>query len=315
MNSEVEPAPHRTASQSIPLRHPGAKGEVLAEVELVGGGLRALSLGGVDLIETYPEDRRPPFCAGAVLFPWPNRVRSGNWTQRGVSHELPNTEPALGNANHGLVLDQPFTLERRTPDTVDLAASVGPQPGYPFQVTLRLMYRLTYAGIEVDVEVTNESSWPAPVAFGAHPYLRIGDCPTAELALQVAAHTRIEVDEQLIPVRVSRVAGSDLDFRQPRRIGNAELNTCLGDIDLVDGRRRIVLAAPDGREVELWASADFGYVQIYTCPQYPRAEGDTRSLAIEPMTAPADALNSGTGLLWLAPEEVASMSWGISGRL
>jgi aldose 1-epimerase len=33
------------------------------------------------------------------------------------------------------------------------------------------------------------------------------------------------------------------------------------------------------------------------------------AVAIEPMTAPADALNHGVGLRWLAPGDVLSASW------
>lgn len=300
---------------SCELRYPGAGGEVLAAVDPIGGGVRALSLGGVDLIETYPEGTPPPYCAGAVLFPWPNRVRDGRWSQRGAHHELEITEPELNNANHGLVRAARFALDRRSPSEVALSLSAGPQPGYPFQVTLRLVYRLNEAGIEVDVALTNESPWPAPVAFGAHPYLRVGDCPVDQLSLQVPARTRFEVDDQLIPVRKLSVAGTGLDFRAPRRIADAELNTCFGELELTDGRRRIVVAAPDGRQVELWAGEEFRYVQVYTCTRYPRAERPVRALAIEPMTAPADALNSGSGLIWLEPEDRVALNWGISGRV
>jgi aldose 1-epimerase len=36
-----------------------------------------------------------------------------------------------------------------------------------------------------------------------------------------------------------------------------------------------------------------------------------QALAVEPMTAPPDALNSGQGLLWLEPEQSWEGSWGL----
>jgi aldose 1-epimerase len=42
--------------------------------------------------------------------------------------------------------------------------------------------------------------------------------------------------------------------------------------------------------------------------QYP---GRSRAVAVEPMTGPANAFNSGEGLRWLAPGESFTMSWGI----
>ena len=35
------------------------------------------------------------------------------------------------------------------------------------------------------------------------------------------------------------------------------------------------------------------------------------AVALEPMTAPPDALNSGTGLIWLEPGESWTSSWGV----
>ena len=50
-------------------------------------------------------------------------------------------------------------------------------------------------------------------------------------------------------------------------------------------------------------------MQVYTATNYP----DTPlAVAIEPMTAPADAFNSGRGLRRLAPGETWTVEWGLS---
>ena len=299
------------ATGDVTLHHQVAGRVLRASVDLVGGGLRALSFGGVDIVETYPAGSAAPYCSGAILFPWPNRVRDGRWTQRGVGHELVITEVERGNANHGLVLNTPFVIERQTESEVAVSVSVAPQPGYPFQLRLRVTYRLTDGGLEVDCRVTNQSGWPAPVALGVHPYLRIGQCPTADLTVQVAAGTYLEVDAQLIPTGERPVTDTAIDLRAPRMLGGIELNTCFGHLDVVDGRSRTIIAAPNGREVDLWADDSFGYVQIYTCPGFPRRASTELALAVEPMTAPANALNSGVGLKWLEPEAAWEASWGI----
>ena len=302
------------ATGDVTLHHQVAGRVLRASVDLVGGGLRALSFGGVDIVETYPAGSAAPYCSGAILFPWPNRVRDGRWTQRGVGHELVITEVERGNANHGLVLNTPFVIERQTESEVAVSVSVAPQPGYPFQLRLRVTYRLTDGGLEVDCRVTNQSGWPAPVALGVHPYLRIGECPTADLTVQVAAGTYLEVDAQLIPTGERPVTDTAIDLRAPRMLGGIELNTCFGHLDVVDGRSRTIIAAPNGREVDLWADISFGYVQIYTCPTFPRSTSTGLALAVEPMTAPANALNSGVGLKWLEPEGEWEASWGIHPR-
>ena len=46
-----------------------------------------------------PPRSKPPLGAGCVLVPWPNRVAGATWQ----GHQLEVTEPARGNAIHGLV--------------------------------------------------------------------------------------------------------------------------------------------------------------------------------------------------------------------
>jgi aldose 1-epimerase len=52
----------------------------------------------------------------------------------------------------------------------------------------------------------------------------------------------------------------------------------------------------------------FGYIQVFTPRDYP---GRELTVAIEPMTCPANAFNSGEALRWLAPGESFEASWGL----
>jgi aldose 1-epimerase len=72
------------------------------------------------------------------------------------------------------------------------------------------------------------------------------------------------------------------------------------------------LSAADGRTVSLWADEQFGYVQVFITRRFPRGDELMTAVAIEPMTAPADAFNSGDGLRWVKPGECWSVSWAIS---
>lgn len=56
----------------------------------------------------------------------------------------------------------------------------------------------------------------------------------------------------------------------------------------------------------------FGYVQAFTTDQFLTDGGMVTTAALEPMTAPADALNSGEGLRWLQPGEALKLSWSIA---
>jgi aldose 1-epimerase len=185
-------------------------------------------------------------------------------------------------------------------------------------VGLSLTYQLTDNGLEVHTSVTNDGNAPAPVCLGMHPYLRVGDVPTDDLTVRVDAGTYFSVDKQLIPTAGRRVAGTAVDLSDGLRLAGIALNQCYGNVRIISGRGRHRLEAADGSAVELWTDESFGYVQVYICPQFPRFDAKGypdsvgRAVAIEPMTAPPDALNSGLGLRWLAPGETWETSWGIS---
>jgi aldose 1-epimerase len=56
----------------------------------------------------------------------------------------------------------------------------------------------------------------------------------------------------------------------------------------------------------------FGYAQVFTGDTVPQPERRRFGLAVEPMTCPANALNSGEGLVVLEPGQRLTGTWGIS---
>ncbi len=289
-----------------------ADGDSRAEVTTVGAALRAFSVGGVDLVPRYADDRPTPAASGVVLVPWPNRVAAGAWTQRGTTHQLAVSEPATGAASHGLLRFTSYALESRSPDAVTLTADVVPQTGYPFHLRTAVTYALAGAGLTVTHTIDNVGADDAPVALGTHPYLQIAGVPTADLTLHLDAPRYAVVDDRLIPVSDEPVDAAT-DLRTPRRVGDVDLNTAYSGMPRdADDRVCATLAAPDGREVALWAGAGFTHLQVFTTDRYP---GQPLAVAIEPMTAPANAFNSGENLRWLAPGERWPLEWGITASL
>jgi aldose 1-epimerase len=279
----------------------------------VGGGLRFLSVGDVQLIETFPETSTPPLGAGSVLVPWPNRVEDGVWRWNGVRQQLDLTEPDKHNAIHGLLRHTAYTVREHTDDAITLTATVFPQHGYPFQLDTAVSYRLEDDGITVSHDITNVSADAAPVAIGAHPYFRIGDVPTSELTLTLAAATHFEVDARLNPIHEVPVEGTEYDFRGGVLVDDLRLDDGFGAVVFDDGAgdaavARHTLRSPDGRMLTLWQDSSFGYVQAFSTRQFP---GRELAIAIEPMTAPANAFNSGAGVRWLEHGQSWSATWGV----
>ena len=292
------------------------QGPATATITAVAAGLREYALNGIDLVEGFAAESVPPLGAGTVLVPWPNRIRDGIWSHDGQRHQLAITEPAQGNAIHGLLAVTAYQPVAQSADSVTLAATVYPQAGYPYQLDTTVGYTLTAAGLEVSHSIRNVGGEDAPVALGTHPYLKIGDVPTGDLVLRLAASSHIDVDDRLNPVGVTPVDGTGYDLRDGARVGDLDLDDGFGGVVVQNGRGEHSLTAPDGRRVTLWGDENMAYVQAFTPRNFPVRTGDTiqfgQAVAIEPMTAPADAFNSGQGLRWLAPGEDWVIRWGIA---
>jgi aldose 1-epimerase len=293
-------------------------GTARAVITQVAASIREFSIDGQQLTEPYGADVRPPFGTGIVLVPWPNRIEDGIWIHDGEEQLLDLTEPELHNALHGLLRDRPYDLVSQTAGSVTLAATVFPTRGYLFELDTTVRYELLPNELRVTHVIRNAGLEAAPVAVGTHPFFRIGDIPTEELTLTVPAGTRFETDARLNPVSGgpvdgSPVAGTRFDLRAGRRIADLDLDDAFGDVQVEGGEIRSRLTAPDGRWVELWQQPQFPYIQVFTTRIYPRDGGAPTStaVAVEPMTAPPNAFNSGTGLRWLQPGETWSLSWGI----
>ena len=290
------------------------RGAVRAELGTVAALLRSLTVGGAALVEHTPAGNTPAFGNGIVLVPWPNRVRDARWTLEGERQQLDITEVARGGALHGLLRFTDYAIREQTPDAVTLAALIAPQHGWPFLLDTWVRYALEPDGVTVTHGVHNLSTARAPWAVGTHPFLRVGDTPVEQLTITAPAATYFEVDERLNPIAESPVSVA-VDLRAGRVVGELELDTAYGGLAHAapaSGRGDSAwLDAADGSRTTLWQDLDWGYLQVFTTDRFPRGGTLGRAIAVEPMTAPPDALNSGQSLVWLEPGTSWEGSWGL----
>ena len=296
--------------RQVTIRRELAAGAATATITELAAGIRQFRIAGIDLVESFGELESPPAACGIVLVPWPNRVEHGLWHLDGVPQQLDLTVPGRGQATHGLLRNAPYAVVEHLEHAVTLAATVFPQHGYPFHLETLVRYELVDGGLRVTHEIDNVGDAAAPVAIGTHPYLRLGDIPIEHLTLTVDAGTRFELDDRLIPTRELPVDG-DFDLAAGRRVGDLDLNVTFGGVRSTGGLARHRLAAPDGSAVELWQDENFGYVQVFTPRAFPRGGVEGLAIAIEPMTAPPNALATGQSLHWLEVGGHWSASWGI----
>jgi aldose 1-epimerase len=279
------------------------RGAARAVVTERGARLRSWCVGGSELLDTFAAGAPADSYRGAVLAPWPNRIADGRYVFGGVEHRLAVTEPERSAALHGLVLDEAFAVVDRAPAAVTLACELRDRPGYPFAIRLEVSYALGAEELAVTLRASNLGRGPAPFGAGLHPYLHVGRADDA--VLEVPAATRVPVDpERLLPVGPPvPVAGTEHDFTRARRVGPLALDACFGDLRRdAAGRATVRLAAPGAaRAIEVWLEEPFRFVHVYTADAVDDPARARAAIAIEPVTCPPDAFNSGAGLEVLEP--------------
>lgn len=298
----------RPSGEQFEIRH----GDQRATIVEVGGGVRAYSVGGRNVLDPYPVDAECDGAHGAVLVPWPNRLADGRYCFDGVDHQVPITEPAKANAIHGLLRWRSWSAIEHTPERVVMATTLHPMTGYPFTLHVTVAYELGDTGLTVTTSATNAGTSVLPYGCGQHPYLSPGRGLIDDCTLQFAATTRIVTDpERQLPIGTEAVAGTAFDFARPRPIGDLQIDFAFADLERdIDGRAMVRLTGVDGGCVELWVDEHFPIVELYT--------GDTlrpgrrrRGLGVEPMTCPPNAFQSGDALIRIDPGATVTTSWGV----
>lgn len=278
----------------------------------VGATLRSYTVDGVSVVDGFGAVDMCSAGRGQVLAPWPNRLGDGRYTIDGRTGRAAWDEPERRNAIHGLVRWLPWRLVSQAQNVVTLACTLFAQPAYPWRIDIVLEYRLGRGGLVVTAEVTTAEDVPAPFGLGFHPYLTLG-APTIDTArLTVPARRCLVTDDRGLPTGDTLVAGSELDFTSGRRIGPTRLDIAYTDLARDDGEARVELDDPEtGRGVTVWMDEGFRYVMVYTADSVEPVGRRRRSIAVEPMTCPPDALRSGVDLVRLEPGTAWRARWGI----
>jgi aldose 1-epimerase len=280
----------------------------------VGGGIRSYAVAGQELLDGYRVDEMCASGRGQVLIPWPNRIRDGAYTFDGRRHQVPLNEPEQGNAIHGLVRWASWTVREREPHRVVMEHTMRPQPGFPFALDMRIEYLLSAAGLDVETTATNIGPSRCPFGAGAHPWFLAGAPIDDTLVLTVPAAAVLRSDERGIPIEATPVDGTELDFRDPRQVGPSRLDHAFTDLSRdADGLARVQLRRPDGIAITVWLDRSYPFVMLTTGDVLP--DVDRRSLAIEPMTCPPNAFQTGEALVQLAPGEAFTGRWGFRAAL
>ena len=324
MSSEHVP----TAGTSATISAAGYQAKVFS----VGATLHSLTFQGADLVSSWdPTSPRPAF-QGAVLVPWPNRLAGGKYEFDDEVYQAAINEPELNNALHGLACwldwelsdvaadDAPPVTESDSDGRASMVwrTRIPAQPGYPSALAVETRYELGENGLLWTVTTTNIGTRPAPYGTGIHPYLCAPEGIADDWQLELPATEVIEAStDQMLPVASHGIDSwndGEFDYRNPRLIGSAKVDHAFTGLRAgKDGFAHARITDGSGRGAELiWDPQTLPWVQVFTAdigkPPFP----DRTGIAIEPMTCPTNAFNSGTGLLRLEPGESHQAWWRIA---
>ena len=288
-----------------------SRGTTRATIVEVGGGLRTFAVASGEVVDGYAAAAMADSGRGQVLIPWPNRLEDGRYEWDGENHQLPINELDASNAIHGLVRFDAFNCISNTDDRVEMSHTLWPRPGYPFTLEIRIAYQIDDLGLTATTTTRNAGSIAAPYGAGQHPYIvppsgvSVDDCE-----LLVPARCYLETDDRGLPTMTRPVDRTPFDFTSSRKIGPLQLDTAFTDLERDQGGRAHVTLTGRDRSVTLWADRGYPYVQVFTADTLPD-DRRRRSIAIEPMTCPPNALATGTDVVCLAPGDTITTAWGL----
>ena len=233
----------------------------------------------------------------------------------GAEHQVPLNEPELGNAIHGLVRWVAWIGRGRGVRTASSWSTCSVRsPGYPFTLRLRIAYLVADDGLAVTTDGDQRRVLRVPVRRPAPIPGSPSATPTVDpAALRIPAAVAIWSDERSLPVADRRRSTAPSWTSGPRRpIGATKIDN--GFTDARAGRERASRTSrstgPSGDGVAVWFDRSYPYVMLSTGDVLPDVA--RRSIAIEPMTCPPNAFQTGEALVRLEPGDDFTGNWGIS---
>lgn len=222
-----------------------------------------------------------------LLYPWANRLSDDHYDVDGGRVTLTDGAGGVRFDSprvpiHGVLAAYPgWEVIERTDDVLtavlDYAARPGLLASFPFPHRLTQRVTLAERTLTVETTVVATAAAAVPLCFGYHPYFVIPGVPRAEWRLTLPAMRHLPVDDRGLPTG----AHAPFDGR------SAALGDTVYD-DGFDGLPAGATFALEGgdRRVEVRFEEGYPATQVF-------APASDDVVAIEPMTAPTDALRRG----------------------
>ncbi len=229
-----------------------------------------------------------------LLYPWANRLGSLQYRAAGRQVSLDSSSPLLHFDDrklpmHGVPWSQlQWNVVSSHPDALTARLDWLSQEllaVFPFPHHVEMAVRLRPVDLEIQTTVFADSGSPVPISFGFHPYFGIPGIPRAEWTLSAPAMRKLALDARGIPSG-QQTPSTPL----AEQLGNTDYD----DGFALSGEQATFSIAANGHSIAIEFKTGFPFAQIF-------APKDKDFIAIEPMTAPTNAMCSGEGLRVIAP--------------
>lgn len=292
-------------------------GDYQAVITELGAGLRSLQFQGTDILASYDPDELVPCSNGSVLVPFPNRIEDAEYCFDGQTYRMPIDEHERNTAIHGFGYRYYWQLVSLTESSVTLSWRVPALAAYPFDVSVSVTYSLSQEGLRMKVQAHNHDTKKAPWAFGIHPWLANGfnhrgdeiQEDNGQCTLQIPCKTHVRVNERLLPVG-EEPAAHQYDLRTGMSLKGQSFDDAWCDPERDErGYSTAIFTRPDSIRISLWADDTINAWQVCTGTGFD-ASFRPAGVAVEPMTAYANAFRSGKNLVALEPGQSYSSMVG-----
>lgn len=248
----------------------------------------------IDAADGFEDGNKPPSHSGIpLLFPFPNRIRSGRYSWDGVDYHLPESlvgYEGAGNAIHGFCLDRPWRVKEQTESSVTGVFQFSVdcpdrQSLWPADAEIEVKYSLNDGVLRSDITVRNPDTKPLPWGFGTHAYFKLPLHPdsTPDGCTVYAPVSKQWQLQDCLPT------GQLIEPKDPLktspRFGDLQLDDVYTNVEPVDG---IVTCRIVDEEcgIQLVQRCDHSFREIvaFTPPW-------TTAVCLEPYTCTTDAIN------------------------
>jgi galactose mutarotase-like enzyme len=267
-----------------------AIGSLIASFQVDGQELLALPAS----VDDYA--RHGTATAVPLLFPWANRLEALRYAAGGRSVDLSGHRDLMqfngGLPIHGVLPSfVRMSVVDRSGD--ELAAVVEPAAGepvlrvFPFPHRLGVRVAVRPSALTVETTLVATSDQGVPVSLGYHPYLALPGGDRDDWRVSLSAREHLLLDDRLIPTGTTEPA----DMREVSLLGRS-FDDGYGSL----GETGTLRLQGGGRTLTVLLEEGYSHAQVY-------APEGRRFVALEPMTAPTNALVSGTALRLVQPGE------------